>query len=435
MKELLLTLLYLLLANLLIFRFKRLQFSAFKPFVTVLIFNIKFLVGILVWMIYTFYYSNYRHSDIHKFYQDALVLNSLAHEHPVSFAKILVNKYDSFSSDATVHMAHWYRNFDESPFNENQTIIKLNALLMFLTLKTYFIHVVFFCFFSLIGWVLLTNAVFYRTGWPASIISLPVMMLPSVLFWTSGILKEPVLVLGLGLTVSAILSGKINWKNAAMLSAGCLIMLHTKFYVLASLIPPIAAFLVCKRDLDVSAIVGKYIAVNAIAFVLAFNIHQFVPGINLQQMLMNKQMNAIKEAMYFKAGSRIDVERVNSDVSSVIKAGLAGIRNVIFRPYVWETENVMMLAGALENVFILFMLILCIWAGVKNNEKQLNLFLFLFNFSLLYFALVGMATPVLGNLVRYKAPVLPFFLYAFSVLVKPEKLPHQLEFLRRKQVV
>ena len=72
---------------------------------------------------------------------------------------------------------------------------------------------------------------------------------------------------------------------------------------------------------------------------------------------------------------------------------------------------------------------------MRNSEKQLNLFLFLFNFSLLYFALVGMATPVLGNLVRYKAPVLPFFLYAFSVLVKPEKLPHQLDFLRRKQVV
>ena len=432
MKEILLTLLYLILFNLLIYRFKRLQFATFKPFVTLLVFNIKFATGIVVWLVYTFYYSNYRHSDIHKFYQDALVLNNLAQEHPASFAKVLVNSYDSYGSDATAEMHHWYRNFDESPFNENQTIIKLNALLMFVTFKTYFVHILFFCFFSLIGWVLLTNSVFAERS--ISILALPIMLLPSVLFWTSGILKEPLLVMGLGLSISAILSKEFTWKRGIVLVTGAIIILFTKFYVLACMIPPLLAFALFKRDISVSTIFMKYITINLTVLLLAFNIHYLVPGVNLQQMLMNKQTNAIKEAVYFKAGSRIEMEQIDGSIASIFKSAVFGIRNVIFRPYLWESGNVMMLAGALENVFVLTIMMLCIWFSSKKSMEHLNLFLFLLNFALLYFAIAGMATPVLGNLVRYKTPMLPIFLFAFILLLNREIRWHKLNFIRKQRV-
>ena len=47
---------------------------------------------------------------------------------------------------------------------------------------------------------------------------------------------------------------------------------------------------------------------------VAFNIHYVIPRINLQQMLVNKQTHSVKEAAYFKAGSRIEIPELKNVV-------------------------------------------------------------------------------------------------------------------------
>ena len=137
MKEIFLTLFYLLFFNLLIYLFRVFQFKHFKPFVTHLLFNLKFLTGIFIWFIYTFYYKDIQNNDVHKFYNDALILRNSATENPVAFFEIVEGKEDAVTLACTSSMKNWKRNFDEAPFNENHTIIKLNALLMFFSFKTY----------------------------------------------------------------------------------------------------------------------------------------------------------------------------------------------------------------------------------------------------------------------------------------------------------
>ena len=197
-QEILLTLFYLFFFNFLIYRFKKFQFRNYKPIVTHLLFNLKFIVGIFIWFIYTFYYKDVQNNDVHKFYNDALILNTVAQENPKALSELMIKDNGSLN-EYTSPMKNWDRNFDEAPFNENRTIIRLNTLLMFVSFKTYFVHTLFFCFISLLGWILLTNSIFSFVDTKNSILALPVLFLPSVLFWTSGVMKEPLLVLGLGL--------------------------------------------------------------------------------------------------------------------------------------------------------------------------------------------------------------------------------------------
>jgi hypothetical protein len=84
-KEILLTTLYLLLFNFLIYRFRMFQFRNYKPFITHLLFNLKFVAGIGLWLIYTFYYKETWKNDVHKFYNDALVLRDVADKIPGHF--------------------------------------------------------------------------------------------------------------------------------------------------------------------------------------------------------------------------------------------------------------------------------------------------------------------------------------------------------------
>ena len=429
-KQILLTLFYLLLFNFIIARSKKLQFKNFKPLVTHALFNLKFITGIFIWVIYTFYYKDVQNNDVHKFYSDALILRNVATESPKDFLSLITGRgtaderFDKYYAE----MKNWKRNFDEAPFNENQTIIKLNALLMFVSGRVYFVHILFMCFISLVGWVLLTNAILKSASAGNAILALPVMLLPSVLFWTSGVIKEPLLVLGLGifayglLNYGAITSSKYL-KGTAFICIGALIILTIKFFVLACLVPAFIAFLLFQQQQSRVFVITKYAAVYIVLLLVAFNVNRFVPKIDLQQMLVNKQMHSVKEAEYYKAGSRISIPQLSNKAGCILQTAPVGIWNTITRPYPWEGKNIMMLASAAENLVIIAFIVFCLWFADFKNFKHLNLLLFLLSCSLSYFALIGICTPVLGNLVRYKAPLLPIFLFAFILLVKDDGVP------------
>ncbi len=401
------------------------------------VFNLKFVAGLLIWAVYTFYYKDVENNDVHKYYNDAILLHDLAHKDTKAFFQLVVGSENEATSVYTATMKNWERNFDEAPINENRTVIRLNALLIFFSFKTYFVHILFMCFFSLIGWVLLCNAVFKKSNSAPPFMALLVMLLPSVLFWSTGVMKEPVLVLGLGVFVSGLLNRNIG-KQISFLLLGSILILSVKFYVMACLLPAAVAFLVFKNNHRVLVVIGKYAVILALVAVAAFNVQRLIPAVNPTQMLVNKHTYSVKEAAYFNAGSRIEIPAL-TDAVSVVKAIPVGIWNVVFRPYLWEGKNIMMLASALENVVVLCILLLCLFSFTRNviarNEgrgtkqsPELNLAFFLLVSSFTYFALIGISTPVLGNIVRYKAPLLPFFLFAFILLadIKPALLSNRL---------
>lgn len=432
-KETLLTLFYLLFFNFLIYRFPKFQFRNFKSIVTHIIFNLKFVVGIFIWVIYTFYYKDVQNNDVHKFYTDALVLRNMANENPKAFCTLLF-KNDEGLSEYTATMKNWVRNFDEAPFNENQTIIRLNAVLLFLSFKTYFVHILFFCFFSLVGWVLLTNSILSFADAKNSILAFPILLLPSVLFWTSGVMKEPLLILSLGLLITGCLQAngyRLQVKSICKILIGAFIILLTKFFVLACLLPAAIAFFIFPKNENQKFVWLKYGTSYLVLLLVAFNIHSAIPRANLAQMLVNKQTNSIKEAEYFKAGSRIEIPALKNNAVNILKTAIIGMQNTILRPYIWETKNGLMLLSAVENILVATFLIMFISAIKWKDGYNLNLFLFLFTFSLSYYALVGMCTPVLGNLVRYKTPLLPLFLFAFIIRVNPKAIANSLSFVLR----
>lgn len=417
MIALLLTAFYFLLFNFLIYRFKAFQLRGFKPWVSNALFNIKFAAGLFIWGIYTFYYTDKATSDVHKFYTDAEVIYSaLPHDAPVYFELLSGIGSNEATPHYTSQMRNWERNFDEAPINENRTIIRLNALLMLFSFNTYFVHILMMCFISLFGWVLLFNSIFKYTNRPPTVLALLPLLLPSVLFWASGVLKEPVLVLALGVFIHGLLATSW-WLRVACCGLGMLILLSIKFYVLICILPAAIAFLLLQKQAKPVMVIAKYAAVNIVLLVAAFNVQHIVPRINAMQMLANKQQHSVKEAIYFNASSRIDIPAIKPGALNIISTAPVAIWNSLTRPYLWEGKNPMMLASGLENVMVFVIILFSLLFFSRNNIRNLNLILFLLLSSLSYFALIGMCTPVLGNLVRYKAPLLPMFLLAFILLV------------------
>ena len=55
-------------------------------------------------------------------------------------------------------MTFWGRDFPHGLFNDNQTIIRVNAIFDLFSFGYYHVHTVFMCFFSLIGLTALYKA-------------------------------------------------------------------------------------------------------------------------------------------------------------------------------------------------------------------------------------------------------------------------------------
>ena len=91
----------------------------------------------------------------------------------------------------------------------------------------------------------------------------------------------------------------------------------------------------------------------------------------------------------------------------------------LFRPFIWEARTPFVLMSAIENIFIISLLVIGIYKnGVKGLLKFIRshpFLLYSFVFSVLLALIVGFTTVLFGTLIRFRTPFLPFLL-SFSIL-------------------
>jgi hypothetical protein len=90
----------------------------------------------------------------------------------------------------------------------------------------------------------------------------------------------------------------------------------------------------------------------------------------------------------------------------------------LFRPYIWEVKNPLMLLSALESMLLFVLTIYIIFkknVGLLAAVTNMNV-VFALIFSISFAFAVGVSTYNFGTLVRYKIPLLPFFLIALILI-------------------
>lgn len=438
LKPLVLFAAYYFIASYLIYRFAWLKLKGFKPFVTHFFFACKVLAGLVLWYIYTYQYTDRAHSDIFKFYDNALVLRQAAEENPQAFLAIFFNrntdaKQQDVCNSYLQKMGSWDRNFDTAPINANRTMIRLQYIFLYCTFNTYAVHILFMCFISLVGWVWFYNAVITRLNVSGNIFTLLLLMLPSVLLWSNGILKECLMVAGMGLLFQAFMVNHTISK-VAVAFAGLAVIAAVKFYAMLCFLPALCAYLVVKPDSFWLPALFRYVGIYLLLFVLALQLPRFNTKVDLLATLVDKQTNAIREARYHNAGSSILITPITKTASSVLKSIPSAIGNVFTRPYLSEARNMWMYASLLENILVLLIMLSSLLLRSREAYLPAGVFFLLIFVSVGYFALIGITTPVIGNLVRYKSVMMPLFLFPFVSLLNAEKVFNFLPFLGRLNI-
>lgn len=309
--HLLIVLFYVGLALGLIFYWRFFELPGIKPRAIAIAFLLKLIAGYALAFIYTHHYENRRSGDAYRFFDDGVILHSSFNESPKAFARLMTGIGMETDPVAEVYyhrMTHMQLAFYTGYPNDNATIIRANALALFLSGGYYHVHTVIWCFLALIGLTALLKIFLRHFPDKKWLMFLSVYLLPTVLFWSSGVLKEPLLLLGLGL----FLLGFFRWfdneftkKDIAPLLIGITFLLFTKGYIIQCMAPGLAFLVFLKlnkgKRFNLSIILPHVLTV-----LLIFLGPYLANGLKVNEIVSDRQTAFYNVAHTSNSGSIID---------------------------------------------------------------------------------------------------------------------------------
>ena len=395
-------------------------------------FLVKCLSGILLGLIYKFYYTNHNDTDTFKFFTDSKIMFDSLYSHPKDFIRMFTG-IDGKAPELYPYyekMNSWLNT--NLIFNDNKTIIRLNAFFRFFSLGYYNVHVIFINFISFTGLFCLYKAFSFYCPDKKKELFILTFLMPSVLFWGSGLLKDGLLISGFGLLIysfTLFLNNGFTLKRFAGIAIALLIMLVTKTYVLTIILPGLLAWWISNKR-NATTVILTFLGIYALYFTIAFNLYRINLDYNMAALIYYKQKNFIDMGNIHKA-TMISFPLIECTAVSIIKNSPAAFCNTLFRPFITDVHgNPMILLSALENILIILLIIVCL-ISINANRKKLNpIIIFSLIFIFLLFVLIGLISPVLGAMVRYRIVAIPNLLFVLIYYYDRIKLINRLHFLK-----
>lgn len=401
--------------GLLVLLINRVSFFRFKElpsFTSMLLYIVKVAAGFALFYIYTYYYTDHEHSDTWKYFDDAQLIYSWSTSHPDVFWKFALG-YDLFTPEMQPFLDQlhgWTNPYTYGLSHDSPTIVRINLAMMFLSGGFYPIHILFMSFLSLAGLKALYHLFETHMPLPKWWLVFALFLAPSLLFWSSGVLKEAPLICALGFlwwSFDRLLNGPKSIFIALVFLVSIFIMYWLKEYVLFCCMPALFFMFIARFFLRVKKLY-LFLITQLFVLILAMYPGPFFTAGNLVYVLNKKQSDFYNVSQEMNAGSLVEVAPLanNGDLFFHFPQAFG---MTFFRPFIWEANGIVGLFSAIENTIYLLLFLLALFSLRKIKELPTLWWACL---SVIMFSaiIIGNAVPVLGAVVRYKIAALPFFL-------------------------
>jgi hypothetical protein len=261
-----------------------------------------------------------------------------------------------------------------------------------------------------------------------------IMFYPSAIFWTSSILKDPLCIGALGLLVYSVTSIFFWYKNIVrhvIIATVCATMVYIiKPYIIIAFAPALLFWLFMQYNYKIkSSLVRRFLAIFAVA-ISVFGGNLLFTSLTSSETTKRFSSEAIAESIkeqgknfnVTSGGSKFSLGTFDPSPMGMAKMFPKAVNASLFRPYLWEVRNPLMLISALESCILLLTTIIILFRFRFNIFRIFNIILsepfvlFSLVFTIIFAGAVGLSTLNFGALVRYKTPCLPFFGLVLAVL-------------------
>lgn len=429
---------------------------------------IKISAALIFIFIYTNHYGNGTLSaDASDFLFESKIMNKIYHNSPSDYFKLFFG-FDEIGELSKIYLSdthHWDSN-SQLLFNDNRNLMRFHSLIYFVSGGWIFIHIAVSSLISLIAFYLIAKSFAHWFNLKLGFFFLFCLCLPSVLFWSSTILKEPFLFLGIGLVLYSLLNTHSKLKQVSLFLLGSLFLLAFKPYILFCMLPGLIFYYVVATKSWLKTSV--FLIGSIVIFVTTI---LFTPiGQNITEKLTRKQFDFLnisqggthlignncfyyiepseskklhvvdeeeatiledvvarkfdyqyktapkdtlisKGAVYAVIISRdpsnsfIPVREIEDKPSRLLGNIPEALMNVILRPFLWDSGSLLLIPAAIESLILIlsFAFGLRYWKRLTSKEK--TIFIAVWIFILALALLIGWVTPVHGAINRYRTPI------------------------------
>lgn len=250
------------------------------------------------------------------------------------------------------------------------------------------------------------------------------LLVPSVIFWSSSIVKEGFVLAGLGLLCFSAHRVLVERRIylAPGIVVGALTIAMIKPYVLFPFFLGIGGWILATRARGgrmvfrpASIIIGGLVAVGGVLLMSRafpeFGLEKLGEHTAAQQQAWTDSDNS----------SNVDVGAgANASLASQIPYVPIALVNTLFRPFIFETRNLTTFVAALETTTLIVLVGQTLAKGklarIGSVTVASPLLLGSAVFVLFFSVAVGLATKNLGSLSRYRMPMIPFYVLLILLL-------------------
>ncbi len=415
---------YLALAIFMLYKIKMYQVSGISKHWFAAAFGYKVILAVAMLFIYTRSADIKEKADIFRFSNDAQVLYRSIKVEPSAYFKIMsgVDADDLKLFGIYDRMNNWDYSNGNQLFSNNRMLIRYLAFINLITFGSYGADLIITLLLAFTGlfWIFkFFNSKLKQKKWLLFVL---IFFTPSVAFWTSGILKESLLIFAIGLIFNCgnyALKGRKPIARIGIVLLALLLIYNIKEFAFFLLLPPLLAY-VWNHFRSKQRPILPYLALIILGLAIANESGKFGKE-NIYKTMIEKQLSFYNLAEQDNANSSISPIVFDATTQSVLLNSPIALINSLFRPMLWEANNPLMIVSALENLGILVLVLLVVLFPVKKLENP-NLFWFTLVFSISYLIVIGLTTPVLGAISRYRVPALLFFLLALLQLIDVESI-------------
>ena len=336
--------------------------------------------------------------------------------------------FDNYANDITYNYMRAASNF---------FVPRIGIIPSLIFFNSYLCICLCFMMFALGGAIRLFKTFYHYYPSAKRELALAILFLPSVGFWSAGLLKDTICFGSVGFLIYGMFNIFIKKKKIVsslfwiVLCSYLLFTIKTYIFLVLVLALTIWVFAETNQLIKDKTLRQIFAVMTFVIGVVAgyFMLQYFTSEETMRQYQLE---NIITSAEYQRINYKVIANQQTSyysiNASNPVSLVLNSIAATFFRPFPWEIRSAAAVLSAFEALaFLILTLNLFFKKGLKRPFREIfndPRLLMAFIFSIVFAIGVGASTANFGTLSRYKIPCTPFYVLMLLILYRNTNLPY-----------
>jgi hypothetical protein len=368
----------------------------------VIIFLLKVMAGIFYGWVGIYYGNHAQMVDTWSYHYNSIKETQLLYQNPHEYLTNLFRDPYKQGVSKFLQSTNSYWNDLKGNF-----FIKILSIFNIFSFGNYYTNVIFYSFISMVGPIAVYRVMSDVYPGKKLQVLIAVFLIPSFLYWASGLHKEGLIFLGFSLVIFNFYFGlkrkKISIANIIFILLGLTLVIVLRNFLIVILTPALIAWLVSRKFNKRPFVI---FGICYLFFVIFFFTARYVTAnFDFPKAVVTKQ----REFVALVGNSSVPMKKLEPTFYSFIKNVPQAVSLSMLRPYLSDVTHILSLAAAAETDILLFLVFTFFFWQKKNKLSSPSLIFIYFCFFLSFSVLItiGYVVNNLGAIVRYRSIILP----------------------------